>query len=241
MDTAAWTFQFDQPRATGGTSIMSGRGGTPLLHAIYQAYLVDQNATAFADNVAKRYTIGTLERMAANGDRISRRAAVSALGLFSDYRSNATLGRALHDPDRGVRMLADNGIRAVWCRVGDRVQRKNLHAVIELIAERRNETAARRATKLIAAAPWIAEAWNQRALAYFGLKKFVESIRDCEQALEINPYHFGAATGMAQCHLQLGNRAVALVCFRRALALNPNLEGVRAHVHYLQRALKPRD
>ena len=108
----------------------------------------------------------------------------------------------------------------------------------QVVAQRRNETAARRATKLIATAPWIAEAWNQRALAYFGLRKFVESIRDCEQALEINPYHFGAATGMAQCHLQLGNRAAALACFRRALELNPNLEGVRAHVHYLQRVLK---
>jgi len=217
---------------------MIRRGGTPLLHAIYQAYLVDQNTTAFADNVAKRYTIGTLERLAASGDRMSRRASVLALGLFSDYRSNAALGRALHDPDRGVRMLAENGISSVWCRVGDAAQRKSLQAVIDLVAQRRNETAARRATRLIAAAPWIAETWNQRALAHFGLKKFVESIRDCEQALEINPYHFGAATGMAQCHLQLGNRAAALECFHRALALNPNLEGVRAHVQYLQRSLK---
>jgi hypothetical protein len=59
--------------------------------------------------------------------------------------------------------------------------------------------------------------------------------------LEINPYHFGAATGMAHCHLQLNNRTSALECFRRALKLNPNLEGVRAHVLYLQRTLKSQD
>lgn len=210
----------------------------PLLHRIYQAYLVDQNTTAFSDNVAKRYTIGTLERLAASGDRMSRRAAVLSLGLFSDYRSNAALGRALHDPDRGVRMLAENGIRAVWCRSGNSAQRKSLQGVIDLNAARHFETAVKRATTLIAHAPWLAEAWNQRALAHFSRRKFAESIRDCEQTLEMNPYHFGAATGMAQCHLQLGNRAAALACFRRALALNPNLEGVRAHVFYLQRTIK---
>ena len=217
---------------------MSRHTGMPLLHRIYQAYLVDQNTTAFSDNVAKRYTIGTLERLAASSDRMSRRAAVLSLGLFSDYRSNAVLGRALHDPDRGVRMLAENGIRSVWCRSGDAAQRKSLQTVIDLNAAHHFESAVKRATNLIAHAPWLAEAWNQRALAHFSRRKFAESICDCERALELNPYHFGAATGMAQCHLQLGNRAAALARFRCALALNPNLEGVRAHVFYLQRTLK---
>jgi len=217
---------------------MNKRTNPPLLHRIYRAYLVDQNTTAFSDNVARRYAIGTLERLAECGDRMGRRAAVLAISLLRDYRSNAVLGRALHDHDRGVRMLAENGIRSVWCRVGDPPQRKSLQTVIEFNGARRFESAARRATKLIAHAPWLAEAWNQRALALFGLRQYAESIRDCNQALEINPYHFGAATGMAQCQLQLGNRQAALECFRRALTLNPNLEGVRAQVHYLQRALK---
>ena len=64
------------------------------------------------------------------------------------------------------------------------------------------------------------------------------SIRDCRQSLEINPYHFPAATGMGKCYLQLGDRVAALEAFRRALRLNPGLEDVRAHVVYLQRALK---
>jgi tetratricopeptide (TPR) repeat protein len=172
---------------------------------------------------------------------MSRRAAVLALGQVGDYGSNTALGRALHDVDRGVRMLADNGIRSLWTRAGGPPQRKRLQAVIEANANRQFEVAVAKAGRLIAESPWLAEAWNQRALALFSLRRFAESIRDCNQALEINPYHFGAATGMAQCHMQQGNRAAALAAFRRALALNPNLEGVRAHVHYLQRVLKSQD
>jgi len=217
---------------------MSNETRGPLLHQIYRKYLVDQDTLAFSGRVTGKYTIGTLERLAVCGDRMARRAAVLSIGLVGDYSSNAVLGRALHDHDRGVRMLAENGIRSLWCRVGDPSQRHGLAEIIELNAGRRFDSAIRRASKLIAGAPWLAEVWNQRALAHFSQRRYAESIQDCHQALEINPYHFGAATGMAQCHLQLGDRQTALECFQRALELNPNLEGVRAHVHYLQRTLK---
>ncbi len=214
---------------------------TPLLHALYHQYLVDQDSPGFGQRVAESYTIGTLERMAEAGDRMARRAAVLALGLLADYETNATLGRALHDHDRGVRILAENGIRVLWCRIGNRQQRTHLDLVLELNTAHRFEEAAQTATRLIEQAPGLAEGWNQRALALFNLGRFAESIHDCHQALEINPYHFGAAAGMAQCYMQLKDRLAALDCFSRALRLNPNLEGVRAHVLYLQRTLKSQE
>ena len=220
---------------------MSKSTRTPLLHALYHQYLVDQESATFSERVAKRYTIGTLARVAEAGDRMARRAAVLAIGLLADYETNATLGRALHDRDRGVRILAENGIRVLWCRIGTRQQRKLLDRVIELNAAHRYKEAVNLATRLIEQAAWLAESWNQRALALFNLGRFAESIRDCNEALEINPYHFGAAAGMAQCHLQLKDRISALDCFQRALRLNPNLEGVRAHVLYLQRTLKSKE
>ena len=64
------------------------------------------------------------------------------------------------------------------------------------------------------------------------------AIRDCHQALEINPYHFTAAAGMGQCYLLQDNPVAALEAFRRALRLNPGMEEVRAQVVRLQRSLK---
>jgi tetratricopeptide (TPR) repeat protein len=217
---------------------MSKRPRIPALYDLYHQYLMDQDTARFARQVGGTYTVGTLERLSAVGDRMTRRAAVLAIGLLGDFNANATLGRALHDDDRGVRMLAEGGIRQLWCRAGTAAHRKQLEAVVEHNAAGRFDEAIRGATRLIDEAPWLAEAWNQRALALFGIGRFAESIHDCTQALEGNPYHFGAATGMAQCHLKQNNRSLALECFRRALRLNPNLEGVRAHVLYLQRTLK---
>ncbi len=214
---------------------------TSLLMQIYRQYLADQNTDGFAARVSQRYAAGSLERLAVAGDRLCRRAAVLAIGLLGDYGSNAALGRALHDADRGVRMLADTWIRVLWQRDGNESQRAELEQIIAENSERCFSEAIALANRLLESAPWIAEAWNQRALALFSLGKFGESIRDCTEALEINPYHFQAATGMAQCYLQLKNQSQALECFSRALRLNPNLEGVRAHILYLQRALKQQE
>jgi len=211
---------------------------TAAVQEFYQAYLVQQDTAAFIKSVTEQYTIGTLERLTAQGSRLTRRAAVLALGLVGGYESNSVLGRALQDKDRGVRTLAENGIRQLWCRAGNQQQRQQLGVVIRLNTARRFDEAVVRATELIETAPWFAEAWNQRAIANYQRGRHAESARDCHQVIEINPYHFAAVAGMGQCHLQLRNHVAALDCFRRALRLYPDMEGVRAHVAYLERALK---
>ncbi|HWB08148.1 MAG TPA: tetratricopeptide repeat protein [Pirellulales bacterium] len=208
-----------------------------LLEVLYHEYQVSQQLSTFIGQVSRAYTVGTLEALSERGSRITRRAAVVALGQLAGYSSNHPLGRALQDDDRGVRLAAEEALRSVWCRAGTEDQRFELQAVIEANSARRYHESIARATALIHAAPSFAEAWNQRAVAWYGLGNYPESIADCNQALEINPYHFGAASGIGQCYLQLGRPRLALESFRRALALNPNLEGVRANIASLERTL----
>ncbi len=208
-----------------------------LLASLYEKYLDDQDTAAFVRLVERWYTQGSLERLAEHPSALVRRGAVLALGLVGNYDANPVLGRALVDRDRTVRLLAENGIRQVWLRAGSPAERQSLEIVIRLNAAQHYEEAIRRASELILQAPWLAEPWNQRAVARFALKQYAESVRDCHHALEINPYHFVAAAGMGHAYLELGNRAAALEAFRRALRLNPGLEAVRIQVERLARMM----
>ena len=215
-----------------------GQGQVPLINDYYERYLDDQDSASFIKFLSERYTIPTLERLANSNCRITRRAAVLALGYVGQYESNPMLGRALIDPDRGVRLIAENSIRSIWCRAGNEIQRKQLNIIMRLNASNQHREAIELATDLIEKAPWFAEAWNQRALAYFTVGCYEKSIRDSHQALEINPYHFAAAVGMGRCYLEMDAAAGALESFRRALRLNPSLENIRAQVMFLGRTLE---
>lgn len=213
----------------------------PVLNLLYYEYLVDEQSAKFVQEVSRRYSIGTLERMAEFGPRPARRAATLALGFLADFGSNGVFGRRLNDPDRCVRMLADNGIRDIWCRDGSVSQQQQLQIIIRLNVAGQHEQAICAASRLQAQTPWFAEAWNQRAIAHFHQGALSPAARDCRQALELNPYHFEAAVGMAQCYLELADGYAALDAFRRALKLNPGLEGVRAQVTLLERTLEEKE
>jgi len=230
-------FSGDGPRVE-TMNMGDSRKRGPFLATLYEHYLDQQDSTRFVEAVSRQYTQGTLERLARHDTRAVRRAAVLALGFVADYSANGTLGMALTDEDRTVRLLADTGIRNVWTRSGEPAQRRALAAIMRLNSARRFDAAVRRASQLIAQAEGFAEAWNQRAIAFFSLGRYAESIRDCHQTLEINPYHFGAAAGMGQAYLRLGNYAPALECFRRALRLNPDLEAVRVQAERLARLVE---
>jgi len=211
---------------------------TPLLVSWYEQFLTDHDSKAFVAAISHRYDAATLERLLSTGDRYSRRAAVLAIGMVGDYGSNSVVGKALVDGDRGVRTLAENAIRNLWGRVGTAAQRQALKKTIDLNRRKEYAQAIELATRLLHECPWIAAAWCQRGTAYFHRCQYDHAIRDCNQALEINPYHFTAAAGIGQCFLLMNNVAAALDAFRRALRLNPSMEEVRAQVVKLQRSLQ---
>ncbi|MBX6316665.1 MAG: tetratricopeptide repeat protein [Isosphaeraceae bacterium] len=207
---------------------------TCLIVDYYETFLRDQDLGTFRANVSSRYTEGTLSRLLQADDVQSRRAAVLALGLIGSYQCNEALARALRDHDPAVRELAQGALWAIWFRADAPENNAMLLQVRELNDRRRFAEAEALATRLIQRAPLFAEAYNQRAIALFSQERFAESAADCRRTLELNPYHFGALSGLGQCDLRLGRRQEALRTFRRALKIQPYSEGLRAMIATLE-------
>ena len=211
---------------------------SPLLDRLYQRYLNDEDSARFIQSVCQRYSIGSLKRLCRYGQVNSRRSATLAIGFLGDFSVNETMGRSLQDDDRGVRLLADHGIRQIWTRQGEPAVQAGVRKLYRLVIQNRLEDAIEDATRLIAHDPMLGEAWNQRAIAFCALGEFEAAIEDCRETLNCNRYHFPAAMGMGHCLLQMDDAVAALECFRLALSINPDLEGVRNHICQIERTLE---
>jgi tetratricopeptide (TPR) repeat protein len=181
-----------------------------------------------------RYTEGTLVRLLENGDARARRAALLALSQLGGMDANAVIADHLKDDDADARRLAADALWALWFRADGEENNEELQRLVRL---RDREKAVAGLDLLVQKAPRFAEAYNQRAIHLFKMKQFERSIADCEKTLQLNPCHFGAQAGMAQCYMQMRKHKAALKAFRAALRINPNLDGVAETIRALENAL----
>jgi len=159
-----------------------------------------------------------------------------ALGLETAGRMDdvPVLIAALRDADELVRAIAEEALWAVWSRSGDaRVDDLLKRGISEMNAEHLGEAIAT-FTQVIELKPDFAEGWNKRATAFYLAGDYRRSLADCDEVIKRNPSHFGALSGYAQIYLQLDRPEKALEYFRRALAVNPNLDGVQAAIDRLE-------
>lgn len=207
----------------------------PVLARYYQQFLSEQDSADFIKLVSDNYMVGTLKRLYESGDRIIRRAAILAIGYIGNFDDNETLGCALSDQDRAVRLLAEHNIRQLWHRQGTLSERQQLNRLVTLNANNHSKDAVDLATQLLESNQCFGEAWNQRAIAYSAIGQYENSINDCRQTLDCNRYHFPAAVGMGQGYLRLDDAFSALDCFRLAIRINPDLECLRTQIRKLER------
>ncbi len=177
-----------------------------------------------------------LQRLS-EADAAKRREAVVRLGDVGVMADSKTLVKQLRDADEEVRSRAEESLWKVWARSGDEKVDALYRQGIREMGDGLAQDAVATFTRIIEMKPGFAEAWNKRATLYFFMGEHRKSLADCDEVMKRNPHHFGALAGYFQIYLQLDDHERALNYGRRALAVNPNMEGVRTGVEALERML----
>ncbi len=168
----------------------------------------------------------------------TRQAAAYALGIIGNMEVVSPLVKALQHSDPDMRSNAEQALWAIWFRSGEQSVDDMLQKGAEHIKTERYAEAVNLLTEVTQIAPEFAEGYNQRAIAYFMLEEWEQSIDDCKKAVTLNPVHFGAFAGMGQCYLRLGNLQEALEAFQQSLEIHPGLYGVGHTILQIQDALQ---
>ena len=173
-------------------------------------------------------------------DAPARRDAASRLGEIGTMADAPALVTALRDDDEDVREGAEQALWRIWARSGDpEVDRLYQTGIAQLSAGELRQSIAT-FTRVIQIKPAFAEGWNKRATLYFLVGDLRKSLADCDEVMKRNPYHFGALAGYAQIYGRLENYDRALEYARRALKVNPNMDGVSRYVEQLERLSEQR-
>jgi tetratricopeptide (TPR) repeat protein len=95
--------------------------------------------------------------------------------------------------------------------------------------------------RVLALQPGWAEAWYRRATLFYQLDDPVGAMADLHQALKLEPRHFSAWTGLGHILMASEDKPRALEAFRRALAINPQLEMLQTMVKRLDHEVAGQD
>lgn len=137
------------------------------------------------------------------------------------------------DPAASARI--EREIENEWSKSGSPAMDLLLQRGRQALVEGKTTEAIEHFTALIDHAPDFAEGWNGRATAYYQAGLIGPSVSDIAMVLTLNPRHYGALTGLAAIHEQLGNMSRALGVYRAVLAIHPHLTDVSNAIERLEK------
>ena len=196
------------------------------------------NEKTLKELLTSKYSENVLIDYLQNDDPLVSRAAAIALGLIGGMNVAPALVESLKNDDLRSSLNAEIALWHVWSRSGDDSVDKMLKAGKRCLENENFSEAIEQFTQVIETAPDFAEAYNQRAIAYFMTDAWEKSLADCRQAVELNPSHFGALAGMGHVYLRLGRISKAIDAYKQALTINPNLASIVESLMQLRSALQ---
>lgn len=118
-------------------------------------------------------------------------------------------------------------IWATWLESGSATVDLLMQRAVDAAAVEDTETARELLDRVILLKPDYPEAYHRRAGLFLSEENYPEAIRDLNEALKLEPRHFGAWVGMGFILESLGGEPQALESYREALAIYPLLPQAR--------------
>ncbi|OGA31085.1 MAG: hypothetical protein A3F77_00580 [Betaproteobacteria bacterium RIFCSPLOWO2_12_FULL_67_28] len=169
-----------------------------------------------------------------------RAEAVVWLANRGSPEDQALLLKRLRDESPFVRAYAEQGLWLLWSRSGDAAIDRLMARGVEEMQAGEHGKAAATFSEVIRKRPEFAEGWNKRATVHYLAGEYRHSLADCDEVIKRNPFHFGALSGYGQIYFQLEQYERAIDYWRRALDVNPNMNGVEINLRGAEELLKAR-
>ena len=166
-----------------------------------------------------------------------RYEAALALGRAGVMKDTPSLAPLLADSEVRVREAAYQSLWKIWMRSGDPEIDAIMGRGVELMNGGHPAEAVDVFSEIIRRRPGYAEGWNKRATALWMVRRYRESIADCIKVVELNPYHFGAFSGMGLNYLGLKDFEGALDAFKKTIRLLPHSRSTARYIEIIESAL----
>lgn len=162
----------------------------------------------------------------AEGGPAARRGALLELAEKGTVAAVPAIVKVLREGDPELSQLAENALWSIWTRSGDPEVDHLLRMGTGFLSNGALTQAAVAFDRVIQMRPDFAEGYNKRATVLYYQGKYLLSLKDIDETLKRNPYHFGALNGAGLCMIGLRRFREALGFFDRALKINPTMPGI---------------
>jgi tetratricopeptide (TPR) repeat protein len=173
-------------------------------------------------------------------DPRQRAEAIAWIAQYGQPADDAALRQRLKDENPFVRRYAEQGLWLIWGRSGDESVDALMEKGIAEMQAKQFKASIATFSEVIRRKPAFAEGWNKRATALFLAGELRKSLADCDEVMKRNPNHFGALAGYGQIYFRLEQYERAIEYWKRALRVNPNMEGVEIGIMNAEERLEER-
>ena len=146
-------------------------------------------------------------------------------GLYadqSDERLDGLFEQLSRASDPAALRATENRIWEIWLEHTNEDVERLLTLGTEAMNRRQFPEALLIFSQIVENFPDFAEGWNKRATLFYLVGNTDASIEDIKKALELEPRHFGALSGLGLVYLQQGKLALAEEAFLQLIAVHPN-------------------